>query len=188
MTREEARQNLIALGIEEPTDAQVTNYLNQFHNNRGPVQSQTQQQLQQLQQQVQQSVQPPTSEPASEELQNALNRIQELERENARKDILAYASSKGLSGDQIQNILNAFGENVDTAKSAIDSMAQIISDNRAAAAQEKEQELARNASNPGGGSGGGGDQKSQPEQIATKLFGEKKQTNDILSHYVNGGN
>lgn len=134
---------------------------------------------------------PPTNENPlanNEEYQNALNRIQELERENARKDILAYASSKGLSGDQIQNILNAFGENVDTAKSAIDSMAQIISDNRAAAAQEKEQELARNASNPGGGSGGGGDQKSQPEQIATKLYGEKKQTNNILSHYVNGGN
>lgn len=34
MTREEAKQNLIALGIEEPTDAQVTNYLNQFHSNR----------------------------------------------------------------------------------------------------------------------------------------------------------
>ena len=34
MTREEARQNLIALGIEAPTDAQVTNYLNQFHFNR----------------------------------------------------------------------------------------------------------------------------------------------------------
>ena len=28
MTREEARQNLVALGIEEPSEAQVTNYLN----------------------------------------------------------------------------------------------------------------------------------------------------------------
>lgn len=34
MTREEARQNLVALGIEEPSEAQVTNYLNQFHSNR----------------------------------------------------------------------------------------------------------------------------------------------------------
>ena len=33
MSREEAKQNLMALGIEEPTDAQVTNYLNQFHAN-----------------------------------------------------------------------------------------------------------------------------------------------------------
>ena len=33
MKREEAKQNLIALGIEEPTEAQITNYLNQFHNN-----------------------------------------------------------------------------------------------------------------------------------------------------------
>ena len=34
MTREEAKQNLVALGIEEPSEVQVTNYLNQFHSNR----------------------------------------------------------------------------------------------------------------------------------------------------------
>lgn len=31
MTREQAKKNLIALGVAEPTDEQVTNYLNQ-HN------------------------------------------------------------------------------------------------------------------------------------------------------------
>lgn len=31
MTREQAKKNLVALGVEEPTDEQVTNYLNQ-HN------------------------------------------------------------------------------------------------------------------------------------------------------------
>lgn len=175
MTREEARQNLVALGIEEPTEAQVTNYLNQFHSNRNQntnTQNQDQQQ----------------NSSGNEELDGLRQQIADLQRENAKKDILAYAVSKGLTGDQVQNILNAFGENVEIAKQAIDSMAQIISDNRAAAAQEKEEEIARNASNPGGGSGNGGDTKSQPEQIVTKLFGGQKQSNDILSHYVNGGN
>lgn len=132
----------------------------------------------------------PTDPPANDtELQNALNRIKELERENTRKDIAAHASAKGLTGEQAQNVLNAFGDDIESAKSAIDSIAQIISDNRTAAAQEKEQEIARNASNPGGGNpGGGADEKSNAEKIAAKYFSGKKQENSILSHYVNGGN
>lgn len=134
----------------------------------------------------------PTDPPANDtELQNALNRIKELERENTRKDIAAHASAKGLTGEQAQNVLNAFGDDIESAKSAIDSIAQIISDNRAAAAQEKEQEIARNASNPGGGSGGsnsGGDEKSNAEKLASKYFAGKKHETDILSHYVSGGN
>nr|DAZ36313.1 MAG TPA: hypothetical protein [Caudoviricetes sp.] len=41
MTREEAKQNLVALGIEEPTDAQVTNYLNYGGNNDDERRSKT---------------------------------------------------------------------------------------------------------------------------------------------------
>lgn len=187
MTREEARQNLIALGIDEPTDAQVTNYLNQFHSNRNQNSNNQNQTNDSFAQTNTQNHDQQNSSGSNEELDGLRQQIADLQRENAKKDILAYAVSKGLTGDQVQNILNAFGENVEIAKQAIDSMAQIISDNRTAAAQEKEAEIARNASNPGGGSGGGGDQKSQPEQIVTKLFGGQKQSNDILSHYVNGG-
>lgn len=126
-------------------------------------------------------------EPENQELTNALNRIKELEDDNRRKDILAYATSKGLLGEQAENVLKAFGDNVDLAKGAIDSISQIISDNRAAAAQEKEQEIAQNSTNPGGGSGGGsGEEKSSAEKIATKLFSGQKQENSILSHYVGG--
>lgn len=190
MTREEARQNLVALGIEEPTDAQVTNYLNQFHSNRNtnppaPV------------------LNPPTPNPNppqpgpqpapgnNDEMETLRQQIADLQRENARKDIEAYAIAKGLTGDQVKNILNAFGENVDVAKQAIDSIGQIISDNRTAAAREKEQELANGATNPGGGNAGGSNgsgEKSNAEKIAERMFGGKKQSNDILSHYVNGGN
>ena len=31
MTREQAKQNLIAIGVAEPTDEQVSNYLNQVN-------------------------------------------------------------------------------------------------------------------------------------------------------------
>lgn len=188
MTREEARLNLVALGIEEPTDVQVTNYLNQFHSNRN--------------QNPNPAPQPtPTPAPApnpapqptpggNEDLEGLRKQIADLQEENARKDIEAYAVLKGLTGDQVQNILNAFGENVDVAKQAIDSISQIISDNRTAAAKEREQELANNASNPGGGNPGSGNpgEKSTAEKIVEKMYGGKKQSNDILSHYVSGGN
>lgn len=124
------------------------------------------------------------------EMETLRQQIANLQRENARKDIEAYAVAKGLTGDQVKNILNAFGENVDVAKQAIDSIGQIISDNRTAAAREKEQELANGATNPGGGNAGSSnsDEKSNAEKIAERMFGGKKQSNDILSHYVNGGN
>lgn len=163
MTREEARQNLVALGIEEPTDVQVTNYLNQFHANR----NQNQQVANNNPGANQVTQQGANAEPhvENEELENLRQQIANLQRENSRKDIEAYAISKGLTGDQVKNILNAFGENVDVAKQAIDSIGQIISDNRTAAAREKEQELANGASNPGGGNAGTHSGDEKPDDV-----------------------
>lgn len=166
MTREEARQNLVALGIEEPTDVQVTNYLNQFHANRN--QNQGQQASTQNNSNTNQAAQQNTNnEPSggNEELEDLRQQIASLQRENSRKDIEAYAISKGLTGEQVKNILNAFGENVDIAKQAIDSIGQIISENRTAAAREKEQELANNASNPGGGNAGTRSGDEKPDDV-----------------------
>lgn len=160
MTREEARLNLVALGIEEPTDAQVTNYLNQFHSNRNPnpTPSPTPNPT------PNPNPEPPT--PANdEELANMRRQIEELQRENARKDILAYAVSKGLTGKQVQRVLDAFVENVDSAKSAIDSIGQIISENRESAARAKEQEIAGQAGNPGGGNGNNNPGNDKPEDV-----------------------
>lgn len=95
--------------------------------------------------------QQPQSEPENPELANALQRIAELEAENVRKDIKAYAASKGLSGEQADKVLLSFQNNYELAVGVIDSLGQIISDKEAAAATAKEQELAAGATNPGGG-------------------------------------
>lgn len=186
MTREEARQNLVALGIEEPTEVQVTNYLNQFHSNRQPAPTPTPNPAP-VPSPAPNPAPNPEPEPPNTELESALNRIKELEKENRRKDIAAYASAKGLTGEQADNILKAFGDDVDSAKSAIDSISQIISDNRTAAAQAKEQELAGKATNPGGGNPDNpGGEKSSAEKLAAKFFSGQKQETNILSHYVGG--
>ena len=171
MTREEAKQNLVALGIEEPTDAQVTNYLNQFHNNRpAPAPNPNPQQNQ---------------NPApqnDDEIEKLRKQIDALQKENIKKDIRAYAAEKGLTGEQAENVLAGFQDNYDLAKTAIDSMSQIIADKETAAAQAKEQEIANGSINPGGGK-----QDDKPEDVKNAesiVFGNKQSEQSVKDYYV----
>ena len=129
----------------------------------------------------------PEPDPQNPELAQALARVAELEKLNRQSEIKAYASSKNLTGEQADNILNAFGDNVESAKSAIDSISQIISDTDKNARDAEKQALLDNTPNPGG-SQGQNNTKSSAENIASKFFSTEKQSNDVLSHYLNGGN
>lgn len=140
MTREEARQNLLSLGIEEPTDAQVTNYLNQFHSRPQPENKPIQQ--------LQPEIKPDSSD--NGELNELKEQVKRLQKENVQKDIRAYAAEKGLKGEQAEKILASFQDNLDVAKAAIDSMAEIISEsNKTAVADFEKQKLAETP-NPNG--------------------------------------
>lgn len=180
MTREEAKQNLVALGIEEPTDEQVTNYLNQFHNNRpapAPVPN------------PQPNPNPaPKPEPQNDdEIEKLREQIDALQKENIKKDIRAYAAEKGLTGEQAENVLAGFQDNYDLAKTAIDSMSQIIADKETAAAQAKEQEIANGSINPGGGNPGGGKPDDKPEDVKNAesiVFGNKQSEQSVKDYYV----
>lgn len=183
MTREEARQNLVALGIEEPSEAQVTNYLNQFHSNRPNPQPTPQ---------PTPAPQPnptpePTPNPEPDDNTRALQeRIEQLERENVQKDIRAYAAEKGLTGEQAESVLAGFQTDLDAAKKAIDSIAQIISDKETAAATAKEQELLKGTPNPGGGTGGNsGNEKPEDVRNAESIsFGSKADEQSTKDYYV----
>ena len=191
MTREEAKQNLVALGIEEPTDAQVTNYLNQFHNNR-PTPAPNPNPAPKPEPQPTPAPAPnpqPNQNPApqnDDEIEKLRKQIDALQKENIKKDIRAYAAEKGLTGEQAENVLAGFQDNYDLAKTAIDSMSQIIADKETAAAQAKEQEIANRSINPvGGNPGGKGEEKTNAEKIVEKLYGgESKQEKSVLSYYV----
>ena len=98
---------------------------------------------------------PPTEpEPDDPALAEAQKQIAELRAEMNRKDIAVYASSKGLSGEQAENVLKAFGTDVDLAKTAIDSISQIISDSNKTAIADFEKQNLQNTPNPDGGTGG----------------------------------
>ena len=163
MKREEAKQNLIALGIEEPSEAQITNYLNQFHNN-APQQSQTPPQAN-----TQQTATQETKPDNSEELTQLREQIANLQRENIQKDIRAYAAEKGLTGEQAAKVLAGFQDNLDLARSAIDSVS----------------EIAKNADVPNGGNADGSN-KDKPADVANAekiVFGQNAPSVEASDYY-----
>lgn len=175
------REQLLAMGFSEEQVNQIMALHGQATQGLNATIQQNNTELQRLrgveidyntlltQQQTQQQNNEP--EPQNPELASALQRIAELESENRRAEILAYASSNGLSGDKVTNILTAFGDNVESAKSAIDSISQIISDTDTSARADEKQKLLNDTPNPNGGQGGNDDKPADVANVEGIAFG-----------------
>ena len=190
MTREQARQKLISFGVEEPTDEQVTDFLNTIgtetkkekdradgYKAKADKADELQTQLDDLNSQNLSDI-----EKANKELEKANQRIAELEKNDAIKTQRSLAMEKfKVTAEQAKQIVK------DDGSLDYDILGQIISDKESASATAKEHEIADNATNPGGGSAGtSNDTKSTAEKIAEKMFSGQKQENNILSHYLGG--
>ena len=192
MTREQAKQNLIAIGIAEPTEEQINNYLNQVNGETKKEKDKAAQykakadKADELQGKLDELEAGNLTEieQANKNLEKANNRIAELEKAQAIATQRSNVASKfNVTAEQAAQIVK------DDGSFDYDVLGEIISEKETAAAQAKEQEIANNSTNPGGGNAGGNnDEKTSAEKIASKLFSGKKQENDILSHYLNGGN
>lgn len=192
MTREQAKQNLIAIGIAEPTEEQINNYLNQVNGETKKEKDKAAQykakadKADELQGKLDELEAGNLTEieQANKNLEKANNRIAELEKAQAIATQRSNVASKfNVTAEQAAQIVK------DDGSFDYDVLGKIISEKETAAAQAKEQEIANNSTNPGGGkAGGNNDEKTSAEKIASKLFSGKKQENDILSHYLNGGN
>jgi hypothetical protein len=123
------------------------------------------------------------------ELLDAQRQIAELRSDMNRKDIQNYAMSRGISGDQSVNILAAFGDNVEAAKLAIDSISQIISDTDKSARDSEKQAWLNNTPNPSGVPLPPANEQSPAEQIALALGksanATNKQSEAIIASYTN---
>lgn len=190
MTRAEAKQNLIGFGIAEPTEEQITSYLNQIgaetkkEKEKAELLKAKADKADELQTELDRINNEKLSdvEKANKALETANNRIAELER---MQKITAQRNSVvekfKVTGEQASQIVK------DDGSLDYDVLGQIISDKEKAAATAKEKEIASGATNPGGGSAGGDDARTNAEKIASKFFGNQKQENNILSHYLSGG-
>lgn len=125
--------------------------------------------------------QAPKPEPKKQEnpeLLEAQRQIAELRSDMNRKEIANYALSKGIGGEQATNILIAFGDNVESAKLAIDSIGQIISNTDKSARDSEKQMLLNSTPNPSGMAyQPQAETQSSAEQIALSLGKSANATN-----------
>lgn len=190
MTREQAKQNLIAIGVAEPTDEQVSNYLNQVNGETKKEKDKADQYKEkadnadELQKKLDELEAGNLSEleKANKALDTANQQIAELQKKNAIRDLREKAMTDfKVTAEQAKTIVKEDGS-FDTAE-----LGKIMSEKETAAAQAKEQEIANNTTNPGGGTAGKeNENKTTAEKLVEKLYGGQKQNNDILSHYVGG--
>ena len=191
MTREQAKQNLIAIGVAEPTDEQVSNYLNQVNGEtkkekdradgykaKADTADDLQKQLDELQ-----AGNLTELEKANKALDTANKQIAELQKNNAIRDLREKAMTDfKVTAEQAKAIVKEDGS-FDTAE-----LGKIMSEKETAAAQAKEQEIAKGSTNPGGGTAGGNkdgaDNKTNAEKIAESLISNAPKSNNVLSHYI----
>lgn len=122
-------------------------------------------------------------EKATKALEEANKKIAELERKDViRTQRATVMESFGITAEQANQVVK------DDGSTDYAVLGQIFADGKKNAVAEFEKQTLQNTPNPDGKQGGN-ENKTTAEKIAEKLMGDKpKADNDILSHYINGGN
>lgn len=190
MTRETAKSLLVTLGIETPTDEQITNYLNQVNKevktekDRADKYKSEADKVAELQKQLDDLNNKGLSEVelANKATEQANAKIAELEKSLKTMTVQNKLSALGITGEDATKFFDENGElNFDT-------LGQILTNREKAAAIAKEKELAGNAGNPGGSNSNGEPEKTADIQFA-ESYGKRtaesnKSTADALASYL----
>ena len=193
MTREQAKENLKKIGIEEPTDEQVTNYLNQFSGETNTLKTQlaeAQKNAQNVEELKKQLKTLEDSKLTDEEkaLKDAEAKEQEIASLTAKvkaMELKSQLAEQGIVGEDADKLIESSANGLDVAL-----LGQIIKAKEDAAAKKKEQEIASKSTNPGGGSVGGTDDSgAKPEDVLNAeamkdAFGTKTADADTQNYYV----
>ena len=189
MTREQARENLKTLGVAEPTEEQVTNYLNQ-------VGGETQKEKElankykadalkvvDLQKKLDELNDANLSEieKANKATETANAEIEKLQKAMAKMELQKQLAEIGIIGEQADKLISEDGK-LDTA-----ILGQIISERETTAKSQKEKELLAGTPDPKGGNKGGNektDADKLTEAIASELSGVNKSAADIVNSYL----
>lgn len=191
MNREQARENLITIGIEEPTSEQITNYLNQLngetkrYSDRAEKGKEDARLVEELQAKLDaiESQNMTDLERANKSTEDANKRVAELESEIRSMKIKNDLATKGIIGEQAEKLIEGLNGGV----LDVEVLGQIIAERELASATAKEKEIADNSANPNGGSlANNGEEKTNAEKTAESLaknFGGDS-TTDIVSSYM----
>lgn len=178
MTREQAKANLVGIGIAEPTDEQVTNYLNQVNGESQKEKQRAEQykadaaKVTELQRQLDELQNKDLSEieRANKAAENAQAKIAELEKQIAvsekRSGALKKLADMGITGEDAESLIDDNGEFTN-----YEALGKILSEREKAAATKKEQEIANNSTNPNGGepNNNGTDDKTEDVKFAEEI-------------------
>lgn len=187
MTRQQARANLVAIGIAEPTEEQITNYLDQVggetkrERDRADRYKADADRTADLQKQLDDlnSANLSEVEKANRDREDALKQIAALNKQLTTMQTMQSLAERGIVGEDAKSLINEDGSiNFET-------LGKIISDRETSAAAAKERELLQNTPNPKGGSGNGnGPEKSLAETLAEKVMPKSVTNNDIVNQYL----
>lgn len=173
MTREQAKQKLISYGNAEPTEEQITDFLNTLaselkkekdradgYKAKADTADELQRQLDEINSQNLSEM-----DKATKALELANKRIAELEKIDAIRNQRSSAMEKfKITAEQASQVIK------DDGGFDYDVLGQIISDKETAAASAKAKELLDSTPNPSGSAGGsGGEQLSKGAEMAQKF-------------------
>lgn len=171
MTRKEAEQNLIGFGIAEPTDEQITNYLNQIGAETKSYKdklasvggkddriAELEKELEKLNKQNMSDL-----ELANAERDKALSSVANLEKQIEQMITKTELAKLGITGEVADTLVSGNGK-LDFA-----TLGQIISDREKNAVSEYEKKALENTPNPSGSKGKEETQKTEAERIAESL-------------------
>ena len=189
MTREQAKQNLISIGVEEPTDEQITNYLNQ-------VNGETQKEKDKAAEYKEKADKADDYKAKIDELE--AGNMTELEKANKALELANEQIAKMKKDNSIRDLreksMTDFKITAEQAKAVVKddgsfdtaALGKIMSEKETAAAQAKEQEIAGKQDIPGGGSAGGGKDKTEAEKTAEAIGKTLAGTNEAAKAIVDG--
>lgn len=195
VTREQATEQLKAVGVENPTDEQISTYLNNVnaeaikekskadsYKAKADKADELEQQLSDLQ-----SQNLTDAEKQQKENEKLQQQIKDLTESNFRTEAKAILAKAGIADEDMEALLpGMIADTLENTQARANAYVSAMNKSIENAIKAKEKDDLDGTKTPGGE--GGDDEKSNAEKIAANLFGAKKQENNILSHYVNGGN
>lgn len=172
MTREQAKKNLIAFGIEAPTEEQITNYLNQVKTEVDPFRDKAnktdelQTELDKLNQQGMTEL-----EKANKAIEDSNKIIAELTKQVNKSEVKAIFGGAGLTEDDYKDLIDGIvSDDLETSKSLASNFVTILNKQKEVTESKVKEGLLKETP---GGSGksddGNSDLKTEAEKIAETL-------------------
>lgn len=195
MTREQAKQNLIAFGIEEPTDEMVSSYLNQLNGEINPFREKAkaadtlQQQLDDINEKGLTDL-----EKANKAIETSNETIANLTKQVNKSEVRAILSAAGLTEDDYKNFIDGIvTDDLETSKLLATNLSTLLTKQRDSAEAKVREELLNATPGGEGNKGGGGiddNKKSEAVMLAEKLATEKSKASEAskgaLDYYAGG--